>query len=193
MMTNLVLPPSELILDPQSWIKAADLSGHEPDRRIRQALLYPNLLTRLLASTFQDPVTVELLALSPVDGGFRRDVALRAGERLCVVASTLMPESLVDHYPWLGSLGNRPLGQTLERFMETPKGPFEYRIMDPAEGLELGFRSRQPTWGRRFTFTLPEGGLTVMEIFSHGTLEQAGEWLMARYAGSSTTPSAISS
>ncbi len=180
MYMDLVLPTAELILDQANWISATRLPEHEPDGRIQQALLYPNLLTQLLASTFGEPVSVELLALTPVGGGFRRNVALRAGERLCVVASTLMPESLVEHYPWLGSLGNRPLGQTLERFMETPKGPFEYRVMDPAEGLELGFRSRQPTWGRRFTFTLPEGGLTVMEIFSHGTLEQAGQWLLEK-------------
>ena len=182
---NLNLPSKQLILADSEWTPARQLDEYEPDHPIRQALRYPNLLTDLLASTFGEPVSVDLLALTPVEGGFRRDVALRAGDHLCVVASTLMPASLVAHYPWLGTLGGRPLGETLERFMETPKGPFEYRVMDPADGLELGFSSRQPTWGRRFNFPLPEGNLTVMEIFSHGTLERVGVWLEENAVASS--------
>jgi chorismate-pyruvate lyase len=171
---------TSLLLSKNRWLSTEDLTADVVSRPIKAALQYKGLLTLALGKVYGTPVSVECLRLSEWnDGrgvlGLRRDVLLKADNIPCVRASTLMPSQVINTYPWLAGLGNRPLGEMLEKRARYQRGAFEFTQVDVNLILRSTARASQYTWARRYKFFLECGDLVVTEIFFPGVLEQLRE------------------
>ena len=83
-----------------------------------------------------------------------------------------MPSQVVNAYPWLAGLGNRPLGEMLETRARHQRGAFEFTQVDVNMVLRSTARAPQYTWARRYKFILECGDLLVIEIFFPGVLDR---------------------
>ena len=175
----MILPPTSLINSDKHWLSLSELNRRPIAAPIKRALQFRGLLTAAITEISGNKCQIETLDYSlavddAVDDVFRRDVVIHADQGVCVVASTLMPATLVRANPWLGSLGNRPLGETLKQRTCASRGEFEFLFIDLNCSLCRNFSSDQSTWARRYPFVLREGALTVMEIFSPEFLDKLG-------------------
>lgn len=168
--------PTELLLSKSRWLSSEDLNGHIISPSIKEALQFDGLLTSALEEVYEKPVSVTCLRQSEWTNGrgilgLRRDVLLKAGDALCVVASTLMPSSVLDLHPWLARLGDKPLGEALRNRGHHQRGRFEFMWID----ADLIFQPAPPTTqfvlARRSRFTFESGDLLVMEAFLPGVLD----------------------
>jgi chorismate-pyruvate lyase len=171
--------PTELLLSKSLWLSAEDLTEHVISPCIKGALQFNGLLTAALGEAYGEPVSVIRLRQSDWAGaegicGLRRDVLLKAGDVSVVAASTLMPSSVLDVYPWLANLGDKPLGEALKNHGHFWREPFEFMRID----ADLIFQPAPPTapfvWARRFRFKLEIDALLVTEIFFPGVLDRLG-------------------
>ncbi|MGH9768240.1 MAG: chorismate--pyruvate lyase family protein [Blastocatellia bacterium] len=169
--------PTELLLSKSRWLSSEDLTEHIISPAIEAVLQFNGLLTSALEEVYGKPVSVKCLRQSEwADDqgilGLRRDILLKAGDTPCVTASTLMPSDVLNVYPWLARLGNRPLGETLKSRVRYQRGLFEFMRIS----ADLIFRHTPPTtqfvWARRSRFALEGGVLLVMEIFFPGILDR---------------------
>lgn len=159
-------------------MSSEDLTEHIINPAIKAALQFNGLLTVALGEAYGKSVSVTCLRQSEwADArgilGLRRDVILKAGDVSVVAASTLMPPSVLDAYPWLANLGDKPLGEALKNHGHFWREPFEYTRI----AADLIFQPAPPTaaqflWSRRFRFTFESGDLLVTEIFFPGVLER---------------------
>ena len=175
----IILPPTSLISSSNHWLSQSELNRLPVNASTKRALQFRGLLTAAIAEISGNKCRLDALDCSPTadddgSGLLRRDVVIRADQDVCVVASTLMPDNVVCANPWLGSLGTRPLGETLQQRTNAYRGPFEFLFIDSECSLGGNFPSNQPTWARRYPFLLGEGALTVMEIFSPEFLDKLG-------------------
>lgn len=177
--------PAKLLLS-KDWLSSEDLTEEIVSPSIKAALQVPGLLTLALQDVYEEPVSVECVrqSVGPSDQnaaqeppGLRRDVILKAGNTPCVTASTLMPSSVLKLHPWLGKLGNKPLGESLEQRVPHRRGEFEFAQVD----LHLTFPLEPPSvhfiWARRYRFSLEGGDLLVTEIFLPGVLGRLAQGL----------------
>ncbi|MBS1790144.1 MAG: chorismate lyase [Acidobacteria bacterium] len=171
--------PTEFLLSTDHWISAEELTGQQVSPVVKTALQYEQLLTLALQEAYGLPSSVELRGNTDwvdKDGnsGLRRDVLIKAGDTVRLVAATLMPHAVLARYPWLATMGNNPLGEMLEKHDAHQRGEFEYRQLR----AELIFPSPAETtpllWARRYRFFLADSHLLVTEIFFPGVLERLG-------------------
>ena len=114
--------------------------------------------------------------------GVRRDVVICSGERVCAIASTLIPRGVVRSHPWLDSLGNRALGESLKARLDVERGPYEFRELSGERGTTPGF-----AWARRYRFDLFQGALVVTELFPADLLAELGATLAGPLRATSAT------
>ena len=169
-----ILPPTSLINSSDHWLSQGDLNRLPIAAPIKRALQFRGLLTAAITEISGHQCRIDTLDYTAAGDILRRDVVIHAGQGVCVVASTLMPIIVVRAHPWLSSLGNRPLGETLQQRTSARRGPFEFLFIDSECSLFGNFSSGQATWARRYPFLLHEGALTVMEIFSPDFLNTLG-------------------
>lgn len=171
--------PTEFLLSTNGWFSAEAFAEQQVSPIIAAALQYDGLLTLALQEAYGLPSSVELRgntdwADEQGNTGLRRDVLIKAGDIVRLVAATLIPHSVLARHPWLATMGNNPLGEMLEQHAEHRRGAFEYRQLDS----DLIFPSSAETapllWARRYRFFLAESHLLVTEIFFPGTLERLG-------------------
>jgi chorismate-pyruvate lyase len=169
--------PTELLLSKSRWLSSEDLTERIISPSIKAALQFNGLLTSALEEVYGKPVSVTCLRQSEwADAhgvlGLRRDILLKAGDDLCVAASTLMPSSVLDIHPWLARLGDKPLGKALKNRGHYRRGPFEFMPID----ADLIFQPAPPTtkfvWARRYGLMLESGDLLVTEVFFPGVLDR---------------------
>jgi len=101
-----------------------------------------------------------------------REVVLSCGDTPCIYAETRIPGITLEQHSWLGSLGNEPLGESLETRSHFSRSNFEYALLDPSL-LPQAVPIAQPValWARRSDFFSGETSLTVTEIFLPGILK----------------------
>jgi chorismate--pyruvate lyase len=129
----------------------------------------PDMRLRPLAETDVALTDGQRRLLQTPDGtGRLREISLEVGATRCVYGCSLIPVSLLQVYPWLGALGEKPLGATLTARLEVTRGPFSYCRLAADELLArraTGGASSAPLWSRRSTFQLPGGRILVTEVF----------------------------
>ncbi len=172
--------PLALLCAERGWITAEALSAAGASDAEVRALCSRGLLTDALAQRYGVPTRVRRLAHAetPVPGfgiALRRDVRISAGRRVCALASTLMPEAVLDACPWLRDLGDRALGESLAQRLPVSRGEYRFRAL---RGDEAGFPAPAGgghLWARRYPFQLEAGALLVVEWFAPGVLDDLGQ------------------
>ena len=168
---------------PLAWLPGDALSALPADPDLRSWLEDSGSLTLRLRTTCASGFRLELLGETlepaPRDAGelldlsddFRvRRVRMFCGDRLCVCATTLIPPATLAGEPWLGALGDRPLGDALLERGGIRRSPFSY-TRAPADhalfAVALKGADIRPTqvWARRSAFSLDSGPILVYEIF----------------------------
>ena len=177
---DVLFVPTEFLLSTNGWFSAEAFAEQQVSPLIAAALQCEGLLTLALQEAYGLPSSVELRGNSNWEDehgntGLRRDVLIKAGGTVRLVAATLMPHAVLARYPWLATMGNNPLGEMLEKHDAHQRGEFEYRQLRaelifpfPAEPVAL-------LWARRYQFFLAEGHLLVTEIFFPDVLGQLGK------------------
>ena len=159
-------PTLSLITAKTGWISGTSMEKQASSRQVARIIQSPGLLTPLIRATFGicifEVQTNGLVVDEGLDAIHRRDTWIHTGNQTCIYASTLMPTFVIQAHPWLTTLGGRSLGEALYDRTTVSRSTFEFLNIDTGE--DFGFK--QPTWARRYAFVVPEGPLTVMEIFS---------------------------
>ncbi len=172
--------PTEFLLSADHWFSAETIAESQALPLIAAKLQGDGLLTLALRKAYDLPSSVELQRqIEWVDEqggiGLRRDVLIKSGETVRVVAATLMPQSIITRHPWIAAMGNNPLGEMLGKNVRYQRGAFEFRQLK-AELIFPSLSDSAPLlWARRYRFYLAEDFLTVTEIFLPGVLERLGK------------------
>jgi chorismate-pyruvate lyase len=176
---DLLFVPTDFLQATATWFSAQELTERQISPVIESALRAEGLLTDALQNAYAAPASVECRrqtawqdALNQT--GLRRDVLIKTGELVRVVAATLMPHDVLARYPWLGTLGSNPLGAMLEKHARYQRGAFEFTQLDAQLLLPAPVVGTNLLWARRYRFFLAESSLLVTEIFLAGVLERLG-------------------
>ena len=102
-----------------------------------------------------------------------RRVRMYCGDTLCVGAATLIPAATLAAAPWLGDLGDRPLGEALLERGRVYRSSFRFAPAPATHPLLApvlrGEASPAATlWARESEIRLAAGPLVVYEIFLPG-------------------------
>ena len=170
------LPPISLITSSTAWIPMSELRRWSLPELSDRALRSRGLLTPTIHAAFGE-CQLKVLGNGLVANGalgviHRRDVEIRAGERICLRASALMPPAVIEAYPWMARLGEDPLGEALRDRASASRSVFEFLQVNTDHSVH--FDETGATWARRYQFVLPEGAVMVMEVFSPSFLEDLG-------------------
>jgi len=100
----------------------------------------------------------KVLGLKNRQAAFVREVELKGGDDIYVLARTVIPVStLTGKYKQLASLGNRPLGSVLFSDPTMRRGTFQI--------CQLTLDNGEKAWARRSVFYLSGKPLLVCEVF----------------------------
>jgi chorismate--pyruvate lyase len=172
---------------PVPWREAAALDGCPLDNALRAWLEDGGSLTRrlrriggrrfrleVLGEGWEEARDEDLRLLACSSGRVRvRRVRLSAGQSRLVYASTRMPPETLARHPWLGRLGNKPLGEALADRTDVRRTPFEFAeipSVDPLLTEAVNGADIPPAklWTRRSLFYIGELPILVYEVFLPG-------------------------
>ena len=172
---------------PVPWQEAGALDGYPLDDALRAWLQDGGSLTRRLRRLGGRRFRLEVLAegweearnedqrlLACSSGRVRvRRVRLSAGQSRLVYASTRIPPETLACHPWLGCLGNKPLGEALADRTDVRRTPFEFAeipSIDPLLTEAVNGADIPPAklWTRRSLFYIGELPILVYEVFLPG-------------------------
>lgn len=157
-------------------------------------LTEPGLLTARVRAACGHDTRLRLLRLepAPLEPGVARrlgvadatcllrEIDFTCGERRWIFAQSVFPQSSVQRHPWLGELGDRPLGESLSAVEDVRREPLEYLELHPghplarAAGLTVGAAAGAtagttendgPLWARRAVYRLGGEPILVQEVF----------------------------
>ena len=95
-----------------------------------------------------------------------REIEFTCGDRRWVFAQSVFPDSTVRQHPWLATLGNVALGESLLGQPEVSRQPLEYREIAAGEELAVAAGGLdQPAWARRAVYRLSMAPIMVQEVF----------------------------
>lgn len=166
---------------------------------LRSWLVEPGLLTariralcgermrfRMLAPLRHARLTPDLAARLGLEDRecLLREIEFRCARARVVFAQTVLPESTVRAFPWLGELGDSPIGESLRRAgAPLERDPLEFAAL-PAHSVLAraaagvgrertpGARARDPLlWARRAVYRLDGCPILVQEVFLPALLE----------------------
>ncbi len=158
-------PNPSTLLGSDGWLASNQLPGQAPAR----ALQYPGLMTHAVLTLLGfEP---RIIKQRNESGDALRRVAFYAGDQLFLLAISQIPVPMLLQHPWLRKLGDTPLGEAIERHAGVQRNDFEILPVSAGTDLATNFGSL-PTWARRYHFELPDGQITVMELFNPELLEQ---------------------
>ena len=165
------------------WQAEPEATGYRPDPVLHSWLTAGGLLTERLQRLAGAGFRLEELsrvAGEPSRGDTLRRVILWCGANACVYAETSLPASTVSAHPWLATLGEAPLGNTLSARLDARRGAFEYILLRPEDyPAQIPADTADQLWARRSAFLTEPEPLTVTEIFLPGLLIAAQQALRA--------------
>ena len=184
MQTNLAMTAQLEYRHPATdgWSSAEELGGAAAP--IRSWLLEEGSLTGRLRRQCGERFRLRLLGYGrklleapeaallgcPPHRALLREIRMSCGDHTCIYAQTVIPEMTLQAHPWLGDLGERPLGEALAQCTELRRSAFGYRRLEPADPLYR--RTMSPAagadcvaWARRSVFGLGRTALLVYEVF----------------------------
>ena len=169
----------------ETWLPLADCRDRVP-AALEPWLTEPGLLTARVREACGPAMRLRLLRLepAPLDPGVARrlgvadatcllrEIEFTCGERRWIFAQSVFPQSSVRRHPWLGELGDRPLGESLSVVEDVRREPLEYLELHPghplaqAAGVTAGTTGGDgPLWARRAVYRLGGEPILVQEVF----------------------------
>ena len=165
------------------WQATPEANGYTPDPVLYSWLTAGGLLTERLQRLAGAGFRLEELSRvtdDPPQGDTLRRVILWCGAHACVYAETSLPADTVSAYPWLATLGEAPLGNTLSARLNARRGDFEYTLLRPENfPAQIPANTADHLWARRSAFLTEPEPLTVTEIFLPGLVIAAQQTLRA--------------
>jgi chorismate--pyruvate lyase len=171
-------------LDSIQWIPAERLGQLDIEAHLRPWLIGKGLLstrmkdrcgerfgahlvdqwTGLLSAEIKDSLKV------PDAAALFRDEELACGEQVWVFSQTVVPDSTLSVHPWLGELGDSPIGEIMGDLAGIERSSYEYARL-PAEN-PLAARALRDTdvrpaglWARRWKIQLRGLPMLCQEAF----------------------------
>jgi chorismate--pyruvate lyase len=170
-----VLAPPALL----SWLSEPGLLT----ARVRE-LCGPQMHFRMLGPLRDAPLAVPLQARLGVPDAqcLLREIEFRRGAKRIIFAQTILPASTVAAFPWLGELGDAPLGEALRRAKQPlVREPIEYCALRPGDALaraagdsdgNVASDTDAPRlWARRAVYRLAGCPILVQEVFLPALME----------------------
>ncbi|HEX4151254.1 MAG TPA: chorismate lyase [Steroidobacteraceae bacterium] len=171
-------------LDPVRWLPAERLGQLDIEAHLRPWLIGKGLLslrmkdrcgdrfaahlvdqwTGLLGADLKDPLKVQDSA------GLFRDEELCCGDQVWVFVQTVVPDSTLCMHPWLGELGDSPVGEILSDLAGLERSSYEYARLpagDPLSARALRDTDLAPSglWARRSRILLRGLPILSQEAF----------------------------
>ena len=101
-----------------------------------------------------------------------REVVMSCGATPWVFAQTIIPARTLQRNPWLGQMGERPLGDALFNRPDTGRAQLRFGYLpvdDPLTVRSLAQSGLEPAagplWARRSDIHIRSAGLTINEVF----------------------------
>jgi chorismate--pyruvate lyase len=97
-----------------------------------------------------------------------REIEFTCGARRWIFAQTVLPQSTVQHHPWLRDLGDRALGESLNVVEDVRRDPLEYRELHGSHPLAQAAGADESVgtlWARRAAYRLGGSPILVQEVF----------------------------
>jgi chorismate--pyruvate lyase len=97
-----------------------------------------------------------------------REIEFTCGARRWIFAQTVLPQSTVQHHPWLRDLGDKALGESLNAVEDVRRDPLEYRELHGSHALAQAAGADGATvslWARRAAYRLGGWPILVQEVF----------------------------
>jgi chorismate lyase len=176
------MPPEALQWMPSERLGSAQVEPHIHPWLIGQGLLSERL-REIGGDGYALKVACEYTAvLAPIEradlgtqagAGLVREVALQVGGKTWVYAQTLVPDDTLKQFPWLGELGEAPIGQVMAGLSGVERRPYEFVRLPFAHPLAqraLEWMDERPDWlwARRALWRLRGSPVLVQEIFCPG-------------------------
>lgn len=157
-----------------SWRPLSELESAPIGGRLRALLGVAGSLTRTLREQCTGSFRLRLLGERPQRRGAARvrEVVMLCGEIPWVFAQTVIPQETLAAHPWIGQLGETPLGDTLFGRPGVERGELCFGELAPGEQLyeravaEAGLAHAPASlWARRSVIRIGERELAVNEVF----------------------------
>lgn len=103
-------------------------------------------------------------------GGLCREIALECGPLRAVFARSLVPTETLTAHPFLGELGDAPLGESLAGKPTLSRDAFSFTTLRPGQALyqaslPQGAETPATIFARRARFRIGDHSLWVCEVF----------------------------
>lgn len=173
-------PPSALVEDTSRWLVEDDPEVVADRKSLMEGLLFPDLMTRAIEDLYGVRATVDLAFAgdTPYESTYlQRQIILRAGEGICLLATSLIPKSLIEKYDWLRYLGTSALGETIERHVGVQRTEFLLHHAASGSILARNFSAQESTWARRYAFEIDGEQVLVAELFNPRFLRELSDFL----------------
>lgn len=142
-------PQNARKLDPTQWLPAERLGQLDIEARMRPWLIGKGLLSvrmkdacgekfaARLVDQWTGLLNGELKASLKVgdSAGLFRDEELCSGGQVWVFAQTVVPDSTLCVHPWLGELGDSPVGEVLSDLSGVERSSYEYAWLPSGHAL----------------------------------------------------------
>ena len=172
----------------EAWLPLASCRDRVPEA-LEPWLTEPGLLTARVREACGADMRLRLLRLepAPLDPGVARrlgvddttcllrEIEFTCGERRWIFAQSVFPQSSVQRHPWLGELGDRPLGESLSAVEDVRREPLECLELHAGHplaraagvsGVTGGTAADDgPVWARRAVYRLGGEPILVQEVF----------------------------
>jgi chorismate--pyruvate lyase len=164
------------VLNPQpdsaiDWFNEPGDAGAYPGPELYGWLTDTGLLTARLrqqcGNNFRLAVIEDYAGAEPGNNTDKlRRIVLWCGDRPCIYAETLLPQTTTAEHPWLKELGDEPLGETLQTRSDVNRGSFEFASLTAAQlPADIPAPTDGALWARRSEFFVGNTSLLVTEVF----------------------------
>jgi chorismate--pyruvate lyase len=163
------LPPP-VVPDSAMWLPAQALNCYVGDAALRDWLLTPGLLTERIREAAGADFRMRLLREERVAGMHWREIDMGCGAVPWMFAHTRIPPATLAAHPWLGRIGDRPLGEALVGREALVREPCRYTQCYPdvwlaQRALAHASLAAQPLWVRHSAFRIAGAPFDLHEVF----------------------------
>ncbi len=162
-------PLLEDLANSESW-----LNVDQSSTPFAEVFNHAGLLTDQLKLLADNEVVVQCVSQKFNDDNTaqRRDVALLVDGTARVLASTIIPDKILQHYPSLLTLGNQPIGEHLEDNYGAKRAAPKFRTVLANDRLNLNFDEKGTCYLRKYSYVLDQGKINIVELFSPKILNE---------------------
>lgn len=152
------------------WLPATALGCYVGDATLRSWLLTPGLLTQRIREAAGSGFSVNLLREGANGAEHVREIDMRCDGVVWMFAHTRVPAATLGMHPWLGTIGERTLGEVLADRKDLEREDFRYAQFYPDvwladRVLQHSEIAAQPLWVRHSAFRIDGAPFDLYEVF----------------------------